>query len=133
VAHAVHVLKVALTALVLTFVACLLAAIIGVENDSTTLGLVMRTLLVAASLFGAAAYWVIRGPDHAMAPELTRNLSIGLVLGGLLNPQLWIGRAFVGQTWADTGTPSAAVDLVAWLVVSVALAAFLSARAENLD
>lgn len=118
-----HVLKIGVTAAILSLIASVIAAIVAVNRLDIETGLWVRVGLVALSLLLTAVFWSWRSPKRP-APEL--SLFIGLVLGWVLNLQSWIGRSYAGQLQYETGVPSAAADLVYWVITSAIIVGLIS-------
>lgn len=123
-----HVVRIALTGAVLSFIVMIIAALIAVDQLSLTTGLWVRVVLVAVSLVVVAVYWTSRLPVRR-APGLT--LFFGLLLAWALNPQSWIGRSYAGQLLATTGVPSAAFDLVCWAMTAAVIAYVVDSRTDR--
>ena len=123
-----HVVRIALTGAVLSFIAALIAALIAVDQLSLTAGLWLRVVLVALSLLVAAVIWSSRLPAQK-DPGLT--IFFGLLLAWALSPQSWIGRSYAGQLLATTGAPSAAFDLFFWAMTAAGIAYVVHAKTDR--
>lgn len=123
-----HIIKVALTGAVLSFIAMVIATIAAVNQLSITTGFWVRVVLVAVSLLVAAVIWSGRLPAQK-EPGLT--LFFGLLLAWALNPQSWIGRSYAGQLLATTGAPSAAYDLAFWAMTAAGIAYVIHAKTDR--
>ena len=55
------------------------------------------------------------------------------MLGYLLNPLSWLGRAFVAQTFVPVGVASAAVDLMLWTGVGMGAVLVATRSATHRD
>lgn len=124
----VHVIKIGITAALLSFVACLIAGFVAADHVDITAALRVRVVLVALSLLLTTVIAVRRWPTRR-APELT--LLTGLLLGWLINPQSWIGRSYGGQLLVDAGIGSAGLDLVLWAATAAALVYLVHHRLEQ--
>lgn len=120
-----HVIKIALSAALLTLVAAIIAATIGINDTSATTGLWARILLVLVALFASAAFWAGRIPVKAHAGS---TIFAGLLAAWALNPQSWVGRSFGGQLLVETGSASAGADLLLWAIAAAAVASLIHTR-----
>ena len=111
--------QVALSTAIGGFVAGLLALWVGSSTLSVGAGVAVRTVLVVLVLVLAPAIAARRHLLDVDRTVLRRSAAVGLVLGYLLNPLSWLGRAFVAQAFVPVGLASAAVDLVLWTAVGM--------------
>ncbi len=122
--------QVALSTAIGGFVAGVLALWVGSTTLSVGAGVTARTLLVTLVLVLAPAIAVRRHLLDVSRAVLRRSAAVGLVLGYLLDPMSWLGRAFVAQSFVPVGPASAAVDLVLWTGVGMG-AVVLATRAAT--
>ena len=112
--------QVALSTAIGGFVAGLLALWVGSTTLSVAAGVTVRAVLVVLVLVLVPAIAVRRHVLDVDRAVLRRSAAVGVVLGYLLNPLSWVGRAFVAQSFVPVGVASAAVDLVLWTGIGTA-------------
>lgn len=123
--------QVAVSTAVGGFVAGLFALGVGSTTLSVGTGVIVRTVLVVLVLVLAPAIAVRRHVLDVDRTILRRSAAIGVVLGYLLNPLAWLGRAVAAQTVVPAGPASAAVDLILWVGVGVGAVAVASRSATH--
>ena len=91
----------------------------GNSTLSVGAGVAVRTVLVVLVLVLAPAIAARRHLLDVDRAVLRRSATVGLVLGYLLDPLSWLGRAFVAQSFVPVGVASAVVDLMLWTGVGI--------------
>jgi len=125
--------QIALATAIGGFVAGLLALWVGSTTLSVGAGVTVRVVLVVLVLLLAPAIAVRRRLLDVDRTVLRRSAVVGLVLGYLLNPLSWLGRAFVAQTFVPVGVASAAVDLMLWTGVGMGAVLVATRSATHRD
>ena len=123
--------QIALATAIGGFVAGLLALWVGSTTLSVGAGVTVRAVLVVLVLVLVPAIAVRRHLLDVNRTVLRRSAAVGLVLGYLLNPLSWLGRAFVAQTFVPVGLASAAVDLALWTAVGMGAVLLATRSATN--
>jgi hypothetical protein len=96
----------------------LCAAAVAIPNGQVTVGVVLRSVLVAVLLTAAlpSSLSGLRPPvDEA---RLQPSVLVGAALGYLVDPLSWVGRAFVSQLLGDPGVLTALADLALWVALA---------------
>jgi hypothetical protein len=100
-------------------VAGLAAVLITLSAGSATATVVLRSVLTALVLV-LLTRLVMRGAYDG--PGLLGRAALAGLLGYLLSPAAWAGRALLGQLVVDPGPASYVIDLVLWIAVVVTAA-----------
>ena len=109
------------------------AGFFAISTLDVSAAVTLRAVLVAALVL-VAPYLLVR--RRVLAERRTQLLlagGAGLVVGYLVNPFAWSGRAFFAQSIVHPGTLSAILDLAGWLVIGAAAVLAASRTAATQD
>jgi len=113
-------------------VAGLAAGFFAVSTFDVSAAVTLRAVLVVGLVLVVPYLLVRRRVLSARRTPLLLAGVAGLVIGYLLNPFAWSGRAFFAQSILEPGELSAVIDLAGWLALgSVAVFAAIRAAASR--
>ncbi|UDY23772.1 hypothetical protein [Nocardioides sp. Kera G14] len=114
-----NLVKLALSLLILVFVAWFVATLIGIGLGSVPVTAVLRTL---ASLLVIALVVRRHVSRPREAPEPAWAVPVAALVAYALTPAAWVGRALIGQVALDPGPLTVVIDLVVWVGMAVLVA-----------
>lgn len=108
----------------------LCAAAVAIPNGQVTVGTVLRSVLVAVLLTAVLPSSLSGLTPPVDEGRLQASVLLGALVGYLIDPLSWVGRAFVSQLLGEPGLLTALTDLALWVALAWA-GCTLRVRAER--